>query len=458
LKLRHTAIAALVLCVLAGWIYFYEYRGETGRQKAEVDAKKVAVFDSAQAESLTLSSAAGKICLAKRDGLWWLEEPLAARADEDEVSGLLSTISFLEITGRLGAPSSGLEAFKLANPALEVRLGPGPGKPEVRFSVGDKTPVGSAYFARLGDAGEVVTVSASVQKLMETTGEALRYKKILGIDSWQVTRFGIEQEGRAVSFMKKESDWRLEKPIAFPADRRKVSSLIYELSALRADGFEAPETDPASVGLDRPAAVLTVDGKEKTVIVQFSRVDGEGVVRARRDDMREIFRLKSEALAKLTVAVDEFRDARVAPVDRWAISELRAETSGEQKLLFKDPEANWRWGSPEGPVIESASVDSLLDAIEGARAVGYREGSAAPAGSAAGSILKLEVKAGEGDALVIRMGAEEEGRVLFTTTAAASLYEVEKGAAEKLVEVARGLRPPDAPAAASSRPGQEPAP
>lgn len=442
LRIRNTAIAALLLAGLAAWIYFYEYRGEEARAKAEQDGKKVALFNADEADTLAITKGGAEIRLARRDGIWRIEAPIGARADADEVAGLLSTITFLEVTSRLGKPEEGLDSYGLADPAVEVTLGPGAGRPPISFGVGGKTPVGSAYYARIGDSPEVVAISASAGKLLDVTGESLRYRKIVGVDSWAVTRFGIDTHGGTLGFAKQGSDWRIEQPVRFPADRGKVSSLLYDLTSLKADGFDPPGTDPASVGLDEPAATLTVKGEGEPVVVTFGRPDAEGVVRARRNDMEEIFKVGRGVLDKLPSSVEEYRDARVAPVNKWEISEIKAVTPEGEKHLFKDAEANWRWNSLEGPALDASSVDPLLEAIESARATGYIDGAGAQEEIGGAPTLRLEIKAGDGAPIEVRMGREDGGKVLFASSAASTLYEVEKSAADKLVEVARGLQPP----------------
>jgi hypothetical protein len=453
-RLRNTLLAFLVLAGLGAWIYFYEYRGEEARKKAEEGEKKVFVFEQDKVEALELVKPDGTISLKKEGGEWRLAAPLSARADGDEVSGLLSTLSWLQVTQKVATGASDLDAFKLKEPALRIVLSPGEGKPPVSLSVGDKAPIGFAYYARRDDSADVVAVSSSVDRLLEATAEKLRYKKVLGLDSWKVGRFAVARAGAMVAFAKTGEEWKMESPIAFPAERSKVSNLLYDLTALTAEGFEPDGTAPGAVGLDPPEATLRVEEKEgRSVTVEFSAKDPNGIARARRTDMPEIFLVKGDVLEKLALKIEEFRDARVAPVDRWTISEIRAVTAEGEKKVVKDTEANWRWGSEDGPTLDRQKVDDLLDALDAAKGTAFREGPAAAAGP--GELrVTLAVKAGEAGEVEVKVGSEEGGRVLIGSTAAPVVYEVEKALADKLIEKAAALSAP-AQAASGTEPAEE---
>src|SRR5206468_1460940 len=88
-KFRNTLLAAVALGGLAAWIYFYEYRGEEGREKAEAAEKKVIVFETDKVAGLDLVRPGSTVSLRKEAGSWKMTSPITARADGDEVSGLL---------------------------------------------------------------------------------------------------------------------------------------------------------------------------------------------------------------------------------------------------------------------------------------------------------------------------------------------------------------------------------
>ena len=447
---RNTLIALAVLAGLVLWIYLYEYRGEEGREKAKEAEKKVLVFDAAKADGLDLVRPGGEVRLRKEGGEWRLTAPLIARADGEEVSSLLSTLSWLEADRRIPAEGADLEGFKLVEPPLKIVVRPGEGAPPLLLAVGDKTPIGSGYYARAGGSGDILTISSSIDRLIEATADKLRYKKVVGLDSWNVSKFSVARGGALTAFAKSGEAWRIESPHAFPADRGKVWNLLTEITGATAEGFEPEGTAPASVGLEPPEATIRLEEKDgKATTVALSAKDASGIVRARRGDMPDIFRVKGEVLDKITPRAEEVRDSRVAPVDRFEISEVRAATPEGEKILMKDAESNWRWGSSDGPALEARKVEDLLSALDEARATSYVEGpEAVKRGSAPGAPeLTLTVKAGATPPTEVVLGAEESGQVPVRSTASDAIYMVEKAAADKLVRAVRDLQPPAPPPA-----------
>lgn len=466
MKLRNTILAFVLLAALGSWIYFYEYKGEEGREKAETAAKKVFDFETDKADGLDIVRPDGTLSVKKENGEWRVTSPIQARADAEEVSGILSTLSWLEVDKKIEAGEADLDQFKLKEPPLKITLHPGDQKPEMTLAIGDKTPIASSYYARRGD-GQVVTISSSIDRLMETTADKIRYKKIVGLDSWKVTRLSVSRGGSVTSFGKTGEDWKLESPVAFPADRTKVSSLLGDVTAMTADGFEADGTKPGSVGLDHPEATLQLqEGEGKAVTVELSAKDPSGTVRARRTDMPEIFKVKGEILDKLALKADDYRDLRVAPLDRWSVSEIRGKAPAGEKVVVKDSESNWRWGTKDGPTIDRKEVEDLLEALDATKAVTFADGAeAARKAVGASPELTLSLRAGESAPVEVRVGAEDAGKVRVGSSVSSSVYEVDKPAVEKLMAAFQALKAPSPTAAATSGPsgaappsGEPPAP
>lgn len=446
MKARNTLVALLVFGGLFAWVYFYEYRGEEGRRKAEAAEKKVFDFETDKAASLEIEKSGTKVSVRKEDGQWKLTSPIAARADSDEVSGLLSTLSWLEVNQKIEATPADLETYKLKDPPFRLTLTTEGSTAPFVLAVGDKAPIGGVYYARRGDAGDVITVSSSIDRLMEVTADKLRYKKVVGVDSWKVTRFSIARDGSMVAFAKNGEDWRIDSPVSFPADRGKVSNLLYDLTSISADGFEPEGTSAGSVGLAKPEATLQIDVMDGSpVTVEFSAKDSgdpNGLVRARRPDMAEIFKVKPDLLDKLAPRLDDYRDMRVAPVDRWQVSEIDAVSPDGEKKIVKDAESNWRWGDPNGPTLDRKMVEDLLDALDAAKATGVRDGADSRGVGTEPQGVRLSVKAGSAAPVEVRIGAEQDGKVLVGSSASTAIYEVEKSLVDRISDSVRALKAP----------------
>jgi hypothetical protein len=432
-KGRNTLAAAVVLSALVAWIYFYEYRGEESREAAELAEKRFVKFDEELVKKVTIIGREGRIDLSNAEGQWRIGYPVDTPADQGKVAALFSTISRLEVRQRLGVLSSDLSRFGLAAPALSVTLSQSSGADPIKFDVGGKAPIGQMFYARMDSSGEVMTISGSAGRLIETQADSLRYRKIVGIDSWKISGLNLSGKDAAIDLVKSEGMWMFTHPIEFPAETAKVSTLLHELFELSATGFEKTGVELASIGLDFPETILSVTHQDGRLRIEFSREDESGTVRARRDDMPEIFKLSAELMQKVRFQVEDLRDPRIAPVDRWKISGIHSNLDGVKSSVVKDSQANWRRDSIDGPALERTVIDALLKAVDGARAVTYiDEPAASPANASNGRTLSMEVESEGLPVIVLQVKREDDSRVIISSSAASSRYVMESSAVEKL--------------------------
>ncbi len=451
---RNTLIAAALLAVLGGVIYL-EYRVETGGEPGDKEGRTLFNLDAGKPESLSgidLIRPEGTTSLRLRGKDWFLTVPLDTPADNEEVSGLVSTLTRLEVTGRLGAEASGsgLSPYGLQEPVLEVLLHGEADAAIGRLVVGDETPVGSGRYARADGQEGILTISASVNRLLEAKVDSLRYSKIVGLDAWKISSVEIERESVSSSLTRAQGAWRITSPIDFPADGAKVSNLLQGIAALGADGFAPPGETLESLSVGRSRVVLRLrTEEEETREIRFGAAGDPGGMWAARSDMPVIFHLAERDRQALDIDFDSLRDSRVAPLDRYGISEIRAEDPAGSKLLFKDAESNWRWGSAEGPVITGGAVEDLLDALDAARAVAWtpaRAETSDPAG--AEPRRRLRVTEGSRAPVEVEIGSEAAGRIAVRTTASGFLYHVDAPLVRRLEEAVDAVQAP-VPAAAA---------
>ena len=472
MKFRNTLLAVLLLAALGSFIYYYEYKGEAGREKAAQEQKTLLAFDKDKVSGVEIARPGQPaISLARESGRWKVTAPVATRADDDKVAQLLTTLGFLQVEEEIpDVPEADLEGFGLGASALRLTLqeGDAGGK---SLLLGGKTAVGNNYYARRGDAAAVLVVSGGADQLVTTDLAAVRFKKVVGIDSFKLKRFQIDRGAVRVAVAHQDSAWRLEAPQPFPADGGKVQGLWFDVQSWEAEAFpaEAPApSDLAAHGLDRPVLTLTVEAQEldAPLHVEFGRPSPNGDVFARRSDLPAIMKVKSETFDKLSGSLDapnDLRDARVAPTDRWKIASLELLPAGAATptVLVKDDEAKWRWGAKDGREMPEDQVNALLDAIEGLKATGYVDRpTAADQRETVLTVTLRESGETSPPTWTFRLGAlgrtDGEARRALSS-AAAPLYLVPDGEAVALLEKSRGLKEPEAaPATAASDPNNPP--
>ncbi len=461
-NLAKTGLALMAAGGMWGLIYYYEYRGEESLDTAKEKEKDVFSFEREKVVGLEIGkNPGGLVSLRKESGAWKIESPLSTSADGDKVESILTSLGFLRSDQDLGdVPDAEMGNFKLKDPEARLTIKLADGKEDLGLLIGDKVPVGGGYYASRPGSGKVIVVSGGLESVVTADLASLRYRKVIGVDSWKLERFRIEKDGRSISLARHEDDWRLESPVPFPADRSKVQSLWSDLQTAEAESFETEnptEDDLKRFGLDHPALTLAVEAKEGAapVRVAFAAPKDAGTAYARRSDMAAVMKIKQDVLDKLEkVAADasDLRDPRAAPVDRYKVAHLELKQPvGPGVILAKDQESKWHWGGPEGAEMASQEVNSLLDAVDEVKATAFMD---TPGVSGEGpAALTLTLKEGEGaDArsttlTILAEGGLPTGRSgrRVTSTASSSIYIVPSTAAQTLIDRASSMKEPAAP-------------
>jgi hypothetical protein len=109
--LTSTLILVVVLAGLGAYIYFVESERPAGGIE---ERDKVFAVETEQIEEITVSTGGDTTTLRKTDETWKITSPVAVDADANEVSGLTSAITGLEINRVVDENASDLAQFGLA--------------------------------------------------------------------------------------------------------------------------------------------------------------------------------------------------------------------------------------------------------------------------------------------------------------------------------------------------------
>jgi hypothetical protein len=218
----------------------------------------------------------------------------------------------------------------------------------------------------------------------EQAEQEVAEKKILRIESDAVSRIDVplDPEGRAVLVRAEAEEeggegWRLESPLAFPADPLTVSELLRSLGALESQSAldERPE-DLAPFGLaeappelkvwtgEAEPHVLYLGGKAPLGNQRYVALDG--------DD--RLFVVEASAVDALRPDLKSLRDKRITrvrpeDVQRISVSEhgtllveaSRAEAAAAGEEGAAEPEARW---DLEKPVAQPADAERIRRVIQ----------------------------------------------------------------------------------------------
>lgn len=236
----------------------------------EVDALGLQIRSGNTADGSTL-----KVRLARNDGAWIFEAPLAAKANPALVDNTVNTLTAAKVRRFLETEEADPIVQGLETPFMQVTIYGN--KRRQTLIVGNLDPDSQGapqYFAKLEDNPAIFTVLARPFDALREAQEALRERNFMNFDSSMLSTINISENGRKIRLQKLETgenDWQVleskggDEIQPYRADPAIMDSLIKDLSSLRAKGFtaDAPSTsDIESYGFNNPRRVVTLSFSE----------------------------------------------------------------------------------------------------------------------------------------------------------------------------------------------------
>ena len=154
---------------------------------------------------------------------------------------------------------------------------------------------------------------------------------------------------------KKGEDWRIIKPIDFPADHAAIDDLLSGVEFL--ESKRVIEGKPGDYGLDKPRVVVKVGDVQ--LAVGKDDASGKAVYVQRTGDGR-VFVVDKHFADQVDKNVDALRDRRVFAFDRAEVKTVEIEG-----IVLKHEGTLWRL--PDGVRTDSAKMGDLLKALEDLR-------------------------------------------------------------------------------------------
>jgi hypothetical protein len=379
--LTSTILLVVVLAGLGGYIYFVDSeRPATGVEERD----KVFTVEADQLEEITVTSEGETTTVRKTDGTWKITAPINADADANEVSGLTSAITGLEVSRVVAESAANLADYGLAEPRIKIAF-KAAGGATGELHVGDKTPTGSdMYAAKPGDPRVLLVPSFQETSLAKNTF-TLRDKRILHFERDKVDTVEVNVPGAPpVQVAREGTDWTVKAPIQVRGDYSAIEALLTRLSTASMTELVDPNS-PQSFGLDTPTAVVTVGaGSNRAALELGAEADGKLYARDRARQL--LFAVDPALAADVKKTVDDLRDKDLFEFRAFNAQRVRvargAETFEFQKVAGSG-ETPDKWqrvvdGKPTD--IDQAKAEDFLTKLAALRAQSFN-----PATNAAGN-------------------------------------------------------------------------
>ncbi|MBE9191051.1 DUF4340 domain-containing protein [Gloeocapsopsis crepidinum LEGE 06123] len=122
MKLQRTTLILLLLALgLGGFVYFYEIRGATQRQEAEVREQQIFAFTQEQVQTLNIQTQGQTLGFERnQNGQWVMTSPEKTPASNASISYLLDLLVQGRSDRTIQVPTNQLADYGLADPQATV--------------------------------------------------------------------------------------------------------------------------------------------------------------------------------------------------------------------------------------------------------------------------------------------------------------------------------------------------
>ena len=215
-------------------------------------SKEVFAGSASEAVRLEVERGRGRLSLAKKNGIWWLQQPLTDLADGDAVEKLTGTLTALRALDFLPQGERGnLAALGLSPPLFRVTLFTGKGT-DPPVELGATRSNGNSVYARR--EGQVFTVASAIVEDLSREAEVLRDPHLVRFDRASAGRIEATFARSQFTIERKEGGWTAQgHPVTAPA----ADDLLTAALDLKSKSF-LDDQQAAALSSREPGATVSI--------------------------------------------------------------------------------------------------------------------------------------------------------------------------------------------------------
>jgi hypothetical protein len=349
----------LLLLIIAIFILNRKEMHKTGAEGVLLD------LPAAEIEKIELWQKGTKFVFARKSGLWYLEEPLAAKADKAALESILDDFCPLKYDLLVEENARDLKSYGLNKPEIELKLfARGMNAPARTVLLGIKNNFDSSSYAKLTGSGKIVLIAAYKRNDLEKNLFAFRDKKILEIDSAAVTSMSYHYDNSDFTFNKKGDQWFMDKPIFSLAQEAKIGEILSASSILEAKVFAgaANTNSRREFHLDKP--LLKVEFKSAAASKKIVVGKKGDQYFAQVDDFNEICEIDKGFYEKFSLNSMDFREKKIASFYAFDVRELHFRNGPCGFAIKKNTTNAWELLNPLLKIkLNEEKISQLLTAL-----------------------------------------------------------------------------------------------
>jgi len=316
-------------------------------------AERLLPFEREAIQRLRVERLRGTVSLAREDSAWKLTEPIETPADAQVMNEILYALDRQQRIGAQPASDQQMRMFGLAQPPLRVAVEPSGGE-ELRFVIGEDSPVSGEAYAALSGTNEYFTVSRDLKKNLARELESLRDKRLIAFNANEATTVTLILRGdTTIRTVREGAEWWLDEPLRARADDQAVGGILQAIHVTKAQDFiDTDSVHLARYGLDVPTVVAHFEAegspetRSSTLTVGNLRGPTSKSYYAKRGDRPYVFAVPEGLVFELIPKVDELRAREIFSIARDEIRRFTLEFAGDVIRLRQDEKGIWRFDEP----------------------------------------------------------------------------------------------------------------
>jgi hypothetical protein len=369
MKFRGLIIAVLVLAALGGVLYWSNHHkpSENSALLSSSSSPSILKLDQAAIAQLTLTNkGSAPVMLSKENsGKWQITAPKALQADQDEVSGLLSSLSNLNADRVVEEKAPSLAQYGLDDPSVTVDIATSDHK-ATKLLLGDSTPAGDDVYAMLAGDPRIFTIAEYNKTSIDKSLSDLRDKRLLTMDPDNVSRITLQKMGQAIEFARIKDGWQILKPEPLRADSFTVDELARSVADARMN-LSGDESDKAAAEFAQaaPVATVTLTGNQGAQTLELRK--NKDNYYAKSSAVEGVYSVDASLGTTLGQSLDSFRSKKLFDFGFEDPGKIEMHQGAKSWFLTRSG-ADW-WLN--GKKMDSTAVESLVDKLRDLAATSF---------------------------------------------------------------------------------------
>jgi len=302
-----------------------------------------------------------EIELAKNDaGKWQIVGAKPLRADQNEVSSMLSTLSSLSSERLIAEKAGNLADYGLAQPFVEVDVTEKDNKTQ-KLLIGDNTPAGNAVYVALAGDPRVFTLASYSKTSLDKSAKDLRDKRLLVFEQDKLSRVELSAKKQDIEFGRNKDQWQIVKPKPLRADDSKVEELIRKLGDAKMD-LTATDDDQkkAAAAFNSGSAVAIAKVTDASGTEELQVRKNKDNYYAKSSAVEGVFKVGNDLGTALDKAVDDFRNKKLFDLGFTVPEKIELHDGAKAYFLTK---GGSDWFSADGKKVDAIGAEGVVEKV-----------------------------------------------------------------------------------------------